>query len=197
MHPFCFGLSQEMNPSESEMIKVGPAGSRAGEPWDEKGLSEITEIYISHGDDTINSLQFQYVENRTLVLSEQHGESGGRFFNVVHLNHPSEYITGIAGNVNSYIISALTITTNITTYGPFGSQTKVAGFDFRLGNLRLFGGFYGHFLRRNDGTVSLSAIGIYVNPTSNLPTSTEDRVRGAALPLGSETSKYLGSWPAK
>ena len=71
-YPFCFRLrarNESLEYYQSRFWRI------IGEPWDEKGHSEITEIYISHGDDTINSIQFQYVEKRTLKLSELYGES--------------------------------------------------------------------------------------------------------------------------
>jgi len=55
------------------MFKIGPAGNAYdGENWDEKGRNGIAQIFISHGD-KIHSLQFQFVENGTLVLSRKHG----------------------------------------------------------------------------------------------------------------------------
>ncbi|KAG5555275.1 hypothetical protein RHGRI_012718 [Rhododendron griersonianum] len=69
------------------------------------GRDGIAQIFVSHGD-YINSLQFQFVENGTLVLSEKHGGRGGTGeakFSVlmknkqVRWNYPSEFLTGING----------------------------------------------------------------------------------------------------
>lgn len=46
----------------SNCMKIGPFGSKLGQSWDEKGHNNIVQIFISHEDDEIKSLQFQYVE---------------------------------------------------------------------------------------------------------------------------------------
>ncbi|OMO53513.1 Mannose-binding lectin [Corchorus capsularis] len=111
--------------NSSSIIKVEAAGTRsiAGKSWDEKGHSKIKEIYISYEDNMINSLQFQYVdENGSLNLSELHGKSTGQRFNIIELNYPTEYITGVSGwrhDSNPSRIISLSIITNKATYGPF------------------------------------------------------------------------------
>lgn len=60
------------------LVKVGQLGetSAIGNRWDEKGHSNLVEIYIWHEDMKINSIQFLYAENGNLVLSERHGSDG-------------------------------------------------------------------------------------------------------------------------
>lgn len=67
---------------DSNIIKIGPVGSKNGNPWDEKNHKKIVQIFVSH-DNEINSIQFQYADNGTLVLSEMHGNNDGYNFDVV------------------------------------------------------------------------------------------------------------------
>ncbi|KAL3812273.1 hypothetical protein ACJIZ3_013541 [Penstemon smallii] len=155
---------------DSGMIKIGPVGSKSGNIWDEKGHNKIFQIFISH-DDEINSIQFQYAENGTLVLSDLQGRSDGYKFDVVKLNHPSEYVTWISGfknNNNSHLIS-ITFGTNHGQYGPFGQSTgKDKEFLFRLGEDRQFGGFHG-----TADNNSVKSIGVYLKPVAILDSFTK------------------------
>jgi len=145
------------------MIKIGPAGGASGKPWDDGGRDNIAlaQIFISHGNE-INSLQFLYVENGTSVLSEKHGGDCGPKFNVVTLNYPSEYLTGISGTYGytypTMRVFSISFITNKRTYGPFGSGGGDYGFEYQLGEDHSFGGFHG----RADEY--LNAIGVYLKP---------------------------------
>lgn len=66
------------------MLKIGPVGNLNANEWDEQGRSEIVQIFVSH-DTQIHSLQFQYYENGSLVLSDRHGQNNGSKFDVVSL----------------------------------------------------------------------------------------------------------------
>ncbi|KAL2470278.1 Protein RESTRICTED TEV MOVEMENT 1 [Abeliophyllum distichum] len=159
---------------DTKMIKIGPVGSKNGNGWDEKGRNKIVQIFISH-DDEINSLQFQYAENGTLVLSDCYGQTTGYKFDVVKLSHPSEYITWISGYKRPWISSyeddshivSITFGTNHGTYGPFGQSTgHDKEFVFQLGDNRQFGGFHG--TADNNGVKS---IGVYLKPMTTLDSS--------------------------
>ncbi|GLT98994.1 hypothetical protein SLE2022_164650 [Rubroshorea leprosula] len=150
------------------MIKVGVAGSFSCEDeyWDEKGNSELYEIYISHGD-CIQSIQFQYVVEGTLVLSEMHGICNGPKFNLIRFNYPSEFLTGISGDcLANQKLSSLTITTNKRSYGPFGRFTNAHQFDFQFGNSRQFGGFYGYCDKTRNNYVA--ALGVYLKLSNKM-----------------------------
>ncbi|KAH6823509.1 hypothetical protein C2S53_005031 [Perilla frutescens var. hirtella] len=144
---------------------IGPIGSKSGTTWDEKGHNKIVRIFISH-DDEINSIQFQYAQNGTLVLSETHGSNDGCKFDVVKLNHPMEYISWISGHKssnNSHLCS-ITFGTNNGEYGPFGKFTAHdKEFIFKLGEDRQFGGFHG-----TADNNSVKSIGVYLKPNTTL-----------------------------
>ncbi|CAA3003911.1 Hypothetical predicted protein [Olea europaea subsp. europaea] len=148
-----------------KMIKIGPVGSQYGDEWDERGKSEIVQIFISH-DDKINSIQFQYYENGTLALSDSYGRTTGYKFDAVKLDHPREYITWVSGykSSNSGHLISIAFGTNYETYGPFGRFTahdkEVA---FKLGDDRQFGGFHG---TADDNCVR--SIGVYLKPMTIL-----------------------------
>ncbi|KAL0433929.1 UNVERIFIED_CONTAM: hypothetical protein Slati_2727200 [Sesamum latifolium] len=154
-----------MGDDDSSMIKVGAVGSKNGNPWDEKGRNKIVQIFVSH-DDEINSIQFQYAENGSLVLSEKYGTNDGYKFDVVKLNHPAEYITWISGHksYNNSHLCSITFGTNHGEYGPFG---RFSGhdkeFSFRLGENRQFGGFHG-----TADYNSVKSIGVYLKPITTL-----------------------------
>ncbi|KAL2459321.1 Protein RESTRICTED TEV MOVEMENT 1 [Forsythia ovata] len=150
---------------DTKMIKIGPVGSKNGNGWDEKGRNKIVQIFISHGDE-INSIQFQYAENGTLVLSDCYGQTTGYKFDVVKLSHPSEYITWISGYKSYSHIVSITFGTNHGTYGPFGRSTgHDKEFVFQLGNDRQFGGFHG------TADNSVQSIGVYLKPMTTLDSS--------------------------
>lgn len=150
------------------MFKIGPAGKTyGGNNWDEKGRNGIAQIFISHGE-SIDSLQFQFVENGTLVLSEQHGNlRGAPKFSAVKLNYPSEIITGINGYSGKrdyeQCVTSIIFTTNIATYGPFGCPAREdIAFDYQIGGHNKFCGFYG------TASGYLDSIGVYMEPMTTL-----------------------------
>ncbi|KAH7842870.1 hypothetical protein Vadar_009969 [Vaccinium darrowii] len=135
------------------MLKIGPtkdAYAGIARTWDEKDRNGIAQIFISHGD-KIHSLQLQFVENGTLVLSKKHGSLGYTYapnFSAVKLNYPSELITGISGysgiRERDRVVTSIIFTTNKSTYGPFGCRAgDDTAFDYQIGGHNKFGGFHG------------------------------------------------------
>ncbi|KAI8561823.1 hypothetical protein RHMOL_Rhmol04G0371400 [Rhododendron molle] len=165
------------------MIRIGPVGdthSRGIYAWDDGGKEKIVQIFIAHGD-FVYSLQYLYVdENGNLVLSASHGTAGSATykFDVVKLDYPSEFITGISGCHGQYEangckqILSITFTTNNRTYGPFGGPGVGCKYDsafrYQLGLDRPFGGFHGYSSSRY-----LEAIGLYVKPLTTLSNDQE------------------------
>ncbi|XP_058212660.1 inactive protein RESTRICTED TEV MOVEMENT 1-like isoform X1 [Rhododendron vialii] len=161
------------------MIRIGPVGRTSDRAWDDGGKEKIVQIFIAHGD-FIYSLQYLYVDqNGNLVLSDSHGTAASQTykFDVVKLDYPSEFITGISGcyghpSANSRMqILSITFTTNNRTYGPFGGPGFGSKFDspfrYQLGLDRPFGGFHGY-----SGHY-LEAIGLYVKPLTTLSNDQE------------------------
>ncbi|XP_073135335.1 inactive protein RESTRICTED TEV MOVEMENT 1-like isoform X2 [Henckelia pumila] len=150
---------------DSGYIKIGAVGSKSGTAWDEKGRTKIVQIFVSH-DEEINSIQFQYAENGSLVLSDSFGHNEGYKFDVVTLNYPSEYITSVSGHksYNNGRLNSLTFGTNKGEYGPYGrSSSHDKEFSFRLGNDRQFGGFHG-----TADSDTVRSIGVYLKPAITL-----------------------------
>ncbi|KAL1200326.1 Jacalin-related lectin 2 [Cardamine amara subsp. amara] len=153
-------------------IKIGPAGDKNYKSptmvnWDEGSHNGIiSQIFLSHGSDGIYSIQFQFMLHDKSVLSDPHGQHTGSMFDVIFLNCPHEYITGISGAYSKYsgtpYIKTLKFATNTNVYGPFGNSRSYSDdtFIFKLGNFRQFGGFYGTY----DAT-GLQNIGVYLQPT--------------------------------
>ncbi|VVA90117.1 unnamed protein product [Arabis nemorensis] len=163
-------------------IKIGPVGNRDPKTatmvgWDEgshNGL--LSQIFISHGGAKgIFSIQFQFMlDDDKFVLSDQHGSNFGDKFDVITLNCPHEYITGISGEYSTHIhggesphICSLKVATNTSEYGPFGSLTDYhQKFEFKLGKYSQFGGFHGTY-----DVWGLQHIGVYLQPTNVRPKS--------------------------
>ncbi|ESQ36343.1 hypothetical protein EUTSA_v10008892mg [Eutrema salsugineum] len=157
-------------------MKIGPVGKHDARSttivnWDEGSHSGIlSQIFLSHGVSGIMSIQFQYVIDEKLVLSDRHGPFSGNMFDVIELNYPHEYITGISGEYYKYEASnphirSLTFTTNTSVYGPFGtSGSGYEKFAFKLGKSPQFGGFHGTY----DAS-GLQYIGVYLRPKTVQP----------------------------
>uniref|UniRef100_A0A5B7CAJ3 Putative inactive protein RESTRICTED TEV MOVEMENT 1-like n=1 Tax=Davidia involucrata TaxID=16924 RepID=A0A5B7CAJ3_DAVIN len=158
------------------MIKIGTS-SGGGEVWDDKDRSDIVQIFISwtEGTKRLNFIQFLYVENGTLVLSEKRGGMPGNKFKTVKFDYPSEFLTRLScRGYTSYCglnyVSSITFGTNRGTYGPFGQAKESDTFyDFDMGQDRPFGGFYG---TTRDGR--LESIGVYVRPIATLNNTTTE-----------------------
>ncbi|KAI8011050.1 Protein RESTRICTED TEV MOVEMENT 1 [Camellia lanceoleosa] len=147
------------------MMKTGFAQYLSGEVWDHKGKTELVQIFISRRDYGINFLQFQYVKNRNLVLSEPSLSMNiGNRFETVKLNYPDEFLTSISGSYSPSKVTSITFDTNRGRYGPFGQQRQIdSQFIFQMGQDRQFGGFHGS---TRDG--HLESIGVYVKPITTL-----------------------------
>ncbi|CAH2038817.1 unnamed protein product [Thlaspi arvense] len=166
--------------SETRMIKVGPAGRynhyyNSPQPFDLKGHKEISQIFVSGGDNGIASIQFQYVANGKYELSGQYGFAGNtNQFHTIELNHPAEYITGVDGLYTDDYIKTITFTTNIQKYGPFGITNANLQrnfhnprlFTYNLGKSSQFGGFHGTYTSN-----ALSSIGFYLSVKTTPPNS--------------------------
>ncbi|KAH6795203.1 hypothetical protein C2S52_005680 [Perilla frutescens var. hirtella] len=161
---------------KSSMMKIGPVGNSYGSSsWDEEGHTNIVQIFISHDEEAINSIQFQYAENGSLVLSKRHGVLNGESsFDVVKLNYPTEYITWIRMRrpFDRYNLCSITFGTNHREYGPFGGvKSNDREFCFNLGQDRQFHGFHG-----TADEKSIKSIGVYLKPNMTLDFSLNKNV---------------------
>ncbi|XP_042488008.1 inactive protein RESTRICTED TEV MOVEMENT 1-like [Macadamia integrifolia] len=153
------------------MVKVGPYG-RGGTPWDEKGKSMLTQIFISYDSERVFSIQTAYIQDGKLQLSDKHGGNGATF-KTVEIDYPSEFLTGISGYKYSLqcMLKSLTFETNKRKFGPFGPE-EGDHFCIQMGTKRFFGGFHG-----TSDVLCLRSIGVYLKPINpledtKLPTST-------------------------
>ncbi|CAN7063236.1 unnamed protein product [Brassica rapa subsp. trilocularis] len=150
------------------MIRAGLVGKKVpsyDSRWDEKGHTMISHIFVSFSE-FITCVQFGYLKDGALVLSETFGFSEGSF-RTVKLNQ-DEYITGLSGVVEKMggIIN-LTFHTNRGKHGPIGRSSDGCGrscstieIDPAISDRSEFSGFFGTY-----NSHYLSAIGIYVSPT--------------------------------
>ncbi|PWA60882.1 jacalin-like lectin domain-containing protein [Artemisia annua] len=145
------------------MLKLGPKEMK-GEVWDEGGKSEIVQILISHEEDTIRAMQFAYVVDGKVLLSQIYGELTGLNFDRVTFNRPCEYLVSISGeyDIDGTLVSAA-FRTNHKKYGPFGgSDDSESGYDkfkYKFGSS--FGGFHGSVYNS-----CVHSIGVYVKPVA-------------------------------
>lgn len=163
------------------IIKLGPAGEFSGKLFDDKGRTDIAQIFIWHDESRICGIQFQYVENENLVLGELHGATSTWTFDSVQLKYPSEYVTSISGHYSDYerCITELNICTNKIRYGSFGCtkypypRKDDLEFHFKMGLGHQFHGFYGSVA--DDGDDRLMSIGVYFKPATTLGALTGKR----------------------
>ncbi|KAL0896435.1 hypothetical protein Bca101_080396 [Brassica carinata] len=150
------------------MIRAGLVGKKVSSyesRWDEKGRTMISHIFVSFSE-YITCVQFGYLTNGALVLSETFGFSEGSF-RTVRLNQ-DEYVTGLSGVVSKTgRIINLTFHTNCGKHGPIGHSSddsdrsySTIEIDPEISDRSEFSGFFGSY-----NSDYLSAIGIYVSPT--------------------------------
>nr|ADE43076.1 restricted tev movement 1 [Arabidopsis thaliana] len=147
-------------------MKIGPVGKHDARSttivnWDEGSHDGfISQIFLSHGVAGIMSIQFQFVMDGKLVLSDRHGPFSGNMFDVIELNYPHEYITGISGEYYKYEANnphmrSLKFNTNTSEYGPFGTSSNLL---LNSGNLLSSAVSMGLMMPRDYSTsVSISA----------------------------------------
>ncbi|XP_042495950.1 inactive protein RESTRICTED TEV MOVEMENT 1-like [Macadamia integrifolia] len=149
------------------IVKVGPHGyGHQGNPWEDKGQSMLTHIFISYDSKRVYSIQTACIQDGKLQLSDKHG-GDGKMFKTVEINYPSEFLTGISGyeenDLGDYMLRSLTFQTNRRKFGPFGLE-KGAHFCIQMGTKKqLFGGFHG-----TSNSLYLYSIGVYVMPINPL-----------------------------
>ncbi|KAG8055212.1 hypothetical protein GUJ93_ZPchr0001g32479 [Zizania palustris] len=134
--------------NEKNPILVGPWGGLGGTPWDDRVHSTVRQIVIAHGA-AIDSIKIEYDLKGNSVWSEKHGGDGGSRTDQVKLDRPQEILTSVSGYYGSFgsyvVIRSLTFESNLSKYGPFGSEQgtpfslpaavsgKVVGFHGRSG----------------------------------------------------------------
>ncbi|KAJ4903250.1 Jacalin-related lectin 25 [Raphanus sativus] len=150
------------------MGPIGQSSTGAGcFEWAETLHNVISHINVSFNKHGVTSIQFGYVEDGSVVMSETYGSSSSDCSRrILRLNHETEFVTGIHGEVYNGYISSLAFHTNERTHyavhwtvdpGELGLKKM----EFHSGILERceFGGFF--------GTVEhgqLKSIGFYVRP---------------------------------
>ncbi|KAJ0239816.1 Jacalin-like lectin domain-containing protein [Hirschfeldia incana] len=155
--------------SAVKMITMGPIGhSCTGSgcfEWDETPHDIISHINVSFNKHGVTSIQFGYVENGAVVLSETYGSSSSVCSRrILRLNHETEFVTGIHGEVYNGYISSLAFQTNERTHFAVhwtfdSAEDGLEKVEFHSGILegREFGGFFG-----TCDHAQLKSIGFYV-----------------------------------
>ncbi|KAL8265855.1 hypothetical protein R6Q59_003199 [Mikania micrantha] len=151
----------------NNLLKFGPPRME-GEIWDEKGLTDIVEIMVSHQEDCINSLRFTYQTDGKGLIFQSHGEPDGLKLDIVGFESPKHVLTSISGKYKDGRLASITFSTLCgffeKKYGPFGStgsrssSSSYEDFESKF-SAYCFGGFHGSVY---DGCVH--AIGVYVKP---------------------------------
>ncbi|KAA8518146.1 hypothetical protein F0562_015620 [Nyssa sinensis] len=158
-------------------IFVGPWGGSSGNEWHYKAKGDITKIIIIHGG-AIDSIVFKSDNgDGSMEYSNKFGGQGGNRTDKVDIDGPLEYLTGISGTFECIgdpfgpvVIKSLCFKTNLTKYGPFGSESgTIFSFPMEGG---VIVGFHGR------ASEFLEAIGVYVKPISSVcaPSSSNENV---------------------
>ncbi|GLT96551.1 hypothetical protein SLE2022_141640 [Rubroshorea leprosula] len=145
------------------IISLGPWGGSGGGPWSFKASLGITEIII-HEQVNIKSISFKDASGHIS------GTFGGRNPNArgeekkIEIRWPSEYLKSISGAYGDYngllVIRSPSFTTNLTTYGPFGTTTGGQLFSIPMAESAVVG-FHGR------SGYYLDALGIFVQPVNS------------------------------
>ncbi|GAB2213835.1 hypothetical protein Droror1_Dr00018155 [Drosera rotundifolia] len=141
-------------------------GGPGGDPWSFKTSTGITEIIVFQGSN-IKSISLRDANDH------QSGTFGGLNPNDlgeesrIHLNWPLEYVTTITGSYGTFagllVITSLSFTTNLSTYGPFGVNFGTSFSIPMEGSVVIgFHGAFGHYL---------DTIGVYVKPAAQITLS--------------------------
>lgn len=108
-----------------KVVPTFPQARQAGTSWDHQGKSKISQIFIACSEYRIDSIQFAYVEDGGVVLSERIGRKEGcDTLKTITFNYPSEYITRVSGHYETYYhgnryLSSITFHTNKGKHGPY------------------------------------------------------------------------------
>ncbi|KAM7468839.1 hypothetical protein LguiA_007022 [Lonicera macranthoides] len=170
------------------IISLGPCGGLGGDQWSCRASREITEIVL-RVEGNIKSISFKDASG---MVS---GTFGGRGNDPndrgeekkIEIQWPSEYLKSISGTYGSYkgllVITSLSLITNLTTYGPFGTASSET-FSFPIANSAVVGfhGRCGYYL---------DALGIFVIPTNSEGSISVGQWGG---PGGDPFSFRVGSW---
>ncbi|KAK1390379.1 Jacalin-type lectin domain-containing protein [Heracleum sosnowskyi] len=159
------------------MMKLGATFRTVGTPWDHQGKSEISQIFISSSRYMLDFIQFAYVEDGNVVLSDKiGGGAGSSNLQTITFDYPSEYITRVNGayvnDETSKKLCSITFYTNKRKYGPYGPGLCTDHFDLidfqemdsylDEFNYEVGGNFWGFF-----GTCKskgIESIGLYMKP---------------------------------
>nr|XP_017217667.1 PREDICTED: jacalin-related lectin 3-like [Daucus carota subsp. sativus] len=158
----------------STMIKVGPPFHPAGSTWDNKGKTDIAQIFVSCSRYRINFMYFVYAEDggNRLVLSKFGEDKTSHSMETVTFDYPSEYITRVRGQYTDAVspydryLWSITFYTNKGTYGPYVptesiNDGKFVDFNYQVGGKLC--GFFGSYLGNG-----IETIGFYVEPQEKL-----------------------------
>ncbi|XP_054804790.1 mannose/glucose-specific lectin-like isoform X2 [Prosopis cineraria] len=148
-----------VQPGDSS-ISLGPWGGSGGDPFIFKVAGWIREIIV-HESGCINSIAFKNAIGDDCIKFGGRDPHDTGVKRTIEINGPSEYLTDIAGTYGYYkdhmVITSLSFTTNITTYGPFGTASGTS-FSSMPAQGGVVAGFHGR-----DGYY-IDAIGIHVKP---------------------------------
>lgn len=156
-------IGVHLQPIPMELIALGPCGGSGGGRWNYKPNGLITQIVIGvFTNSNITSIRFKHCNvNGSIEESDQFGGTNTYQSHTINIKSPSEYLTSIDGTIGvvdraTTLIKSIRFTTNLNSYGPFGSQTG-SNFSMQMKDSVIVG-FHG---QAGD---YLDSIGIYVQP---------------------------------
>ncbi|KAH7834204.1 hypothetical protein Vadar_013758 [Vaccinium darrowii] len=160
---------------EEGWISSGPWGGRDGEYWAFKVEGPIIQITVRY-EDVIDSILFESMSSDGLVIgrSKKIGGPGGHMTETFCIKSSVEQLLSIDliyGNYSGQVaIMSLCFNTNLTKYGPIGSNWSNS-----FETIPIEGGFIAGF----HGLVEniITAIGIFVTPEVNRLSSSEEKAQ--------------------
>ncbi|XVE79531.1 hypothetical protein DITRI_Ditri14bG0066200 [Diplodiscus trichospermus] len=170
------------------IISLGPWGGLGGDQWSYRASLGIAEIVL-RVEGNIKSISFKDATGKVSGTfggggndPEDRGEK-----RKIEIQWPSEYLKSISGTYGSYkgllVITSLSFITNLTTYGPFGTDSSEL-FSIPIADSAVVGfhGRCGYYL---------DALGIFVIPANSHGSISVGPWGG---PGGDPFSFRVGSW---
>uniref|UniRef100_A0ACD5VKX0 Uncharacterized protein n=1 Tax=Avena sativa TaxID=4498 RepID=A0ACD5VKX0_AVESA len=147
-------------PPPPQATKFGPFCGKGGRSFDVSTTPQRLESMTIRVKDVIESIAFSYVDQAG--ANKNSGPSGGVTAppNTIQLG-PSETVNMVSGTCGTYqgltVVATLTFSTNIKTYGPFGTQqSNPIPFSVSTNDNESVVGFFGRSGKLVD------ALGVYV-----------------------------------
>uniref|UniRef100_A0ACD6AD37 Uncharacterized protein n=1 Tax=Avena sativa TaxID=4498 RepID=A0ACD6AD37_AVESA len=158
------GYCQMELPPVPTPTKMGPWGANGGGLREMEGKSRRLESVTIRSNNIVEKMSFSYInEDGQIQTAGPWGQTDAETTSEKTIKFgPSEFVKGISGGVyvNTSYLTGLRIVTNVTTYGPFGTNPGIAPFNATVLADKTAVGFFVR-LNQANANINISMIGVY------------------------------------